>query len=148
MLLYPRRITHRAVDTAGAVARDPPVTDVRSAYYYGTLSAPRPGPGAGDADLLLLRNASVAPLPVLHWFTQDGRTAETVTGSLGSMYYEDGSGGGGGQFFDNVFVRRRGQTSLLWPKPKLRLSLPRNAPRILVAPDWAPLDGVGLSSMW
>ena len=53
-------------------------------------------------------------LPVLHWFAESPDQAERPTGSRASAYFD-------GQFYDNVFVKRRGQSGAIsWPKPKLK----------------------------
>ncbi|MEM7396459.1 MAG: CotH kinase family protein, partial [Verrucomicrobiota bacterium] len=53
-------------------------------------------------------------LPVLHWFSESPDQAIRPTGSRASAYFD-------GQFYDNVFVKRRGQSGAIgWPKPKLK----------------------------
>ncbi len=53
-------------------------------------------------------------LPILHWFTNDPESAVTPTGARASAYFE-------GVFYDNFFVRRRGQFGAIgWEKPKLK----------------------------
>ena len=55
-----------------------------------------------------------SPLPVLHWFAESPDQAARPTGSRASAYFD-------GQFYDNVFVKRRGQSGAIgWPKPKLK----------------------------
>mmetsp|Transcript_5511 Transcript_5511/g.34087 ORF Transcript_5511/g.34087 Transcript_5511/m.34087 type:complete len:1191 (+) Transcript_5511:46-3618(+) len=53
-------------------------------------------------------------IPSLDMFVEDEEAAATQEGTYGSIMYN-------GKFYDRVFINRRGQTSLLWPKPKLKL---------------------------
>lgn len=48
-------------------------------------------------------------LPVLYWWVQDVNAAGTDTGTRASLFYLD-------KFYDNIFVRLRGNTSASWPK--------------------------------
>lgn len=50
--------------------------------------------------------------------TADPTGSMTKVGANGSSVYFLG------RFYDNVFVRRKGVTSLSWPKPKLKFELP------------------------
>ena len=65
-----------------------------SPEYLGTVVA---DPGVTSA------------LPVLQWFVENPSAANVVAGTRASVFYN-------GEFYDNVFVRRRGQTSANWPK--------------------------------
>ncbi|MHC4742661.1 MAG: lamin tail domain-containing protein, partial [Planctomycetota bacterium] len=82
------RVTSR--DTSGRLSRNPlfPYPE-NSPEYYGTVST---DPGV------------VTQLPVLHWFVQNPAAADTVGGTRASVFFD-------GEFYDNVFVRRRGGTS-------------------------------------
>ncbi len=53
------------------------------------------------------------PLPVLQWFVEDPIAASSPTGSYSSLWFN-------GEFYDNIFTRARGGTSLLWPKPNYK----------------------------
>ena len=50
-------------------------------------------------------------------FTDDVTTSTSKSGANGSSIYYLG------RFYDNVHVRRKGVTSLSWPKPKLKFKL-------------------------
>ncbi|MEM7392750.1 MAG: CotH kinase family protein, partial [Verrucomicrobiota bacterium] len=52
-------------------------------------------------------------LPVLHWFIENPAAANNVSGTRASVAYL-------GEFYDNIFVRRRGQTSANWPKKSFK----------------------------
>ena len=55
-----------------------------------------------------------SPLPRLHWFAEDPDNAVKEFGSRASVFFE-------GQFYDHLFVRRRGQFGAIdWAKPKLK----------------------------
>jgi hypothetical protein len=77
----------RAEDTQGRTARNPlfPYPD-NSAQYYGTVVR---DPGI------------VSGLPVLFWFTADPGAAASRGGTRASVFFD-------GEFYDNIFVRRRG----------------------------------------
>ncbi len=95
------RWAFEAVDSEGQVARlpalDPEMTD--QPEYFGTI----------------IEDPNIdTSLPVLHWYPEDPDGAITETGSRCSLYF-------GGQFYDNLFVRRRGQFGAIqWPKSKLK----------------------------
>ncbi len=77
----------KAEDTQGHTSRDPLFPDSDNApEYYGTV----------------VRNPGIASaLPILYWFTEDPAAASTRSGSRGSAYFD-------GEFYDNIFIRRRG----------------------------------------
>lgn len=50
-------------------------------------------------------------------FTDNAAASTTVAGQTGSLSFN-------GVFYDNVFGARRGVTSLLWAKPKLKFDVP------------------------
>lgn len=77
----------RAQDTQGYASRDPLFLDPdNSPEYYGTVVR-HPG--------------IVSALPILYWFTENPTAAGTRTGARGSVYFD-------GEFYDNIFLRRRG----------------------------------------
>ena len=56
----------------------------------------------------------------LYRYTADPTGSMAKSGANGSsIYFLD-------RFYDNVFVRRKGVTSLSWPKPKLKFELLKN----------------------
>lgn len=84
-----------ATDTEGRATRWPLFTDpLNSPEYLGTVVA---NPGVSSQ------------LPILQWFVADTAAANTVSGTRCSVFFLD-------EFYDNVFVRIRGNTSLGWPK--------------------------------
>ena len=59
-------------------------------------------------------------LPILHLFLENAADLEPARAGARTravVFYDD-------ELFNDVAVRRRGQTSLRWPKPKLKLSFP------------------------
>ncbi len=61
----------------------------QSAEYFGTV----------------VDNAAVSSnLPILQWFSQNPNAGNTRTGTRASVFYE-------GRFYDNIFVRQRGQAT-------------------------------------
>ncbi len=83
-----------ATTTHGETSRSPRNLLPNSPQYYGTVIS--------DA-------AITSPLPVIHRFVQNTAAADTLGGTRGSLYFD-------GEFYDNIFVRIRGNTSRNWPK--------------------------------
>ncbi|RIK74934.1 MAG: hypothetical protein DCC68_22190 [Planctomycetota bacterium] len=83
----------RAQDIAGAVERAPRVDDLsgtdQSEEYFGTVIA---NPGL------------TSQLPIFQWFTTNVASSHTRTGARASVFYN-------GEFYDNIFVRQRGQAT-------------------------------------
>lgn len=83
----------RAQDVTGAVERAPRVDDLvgtdQSEQYFGTVVA---NPGLSSQ------------LPIFQWFTTSVASSHTRTGARASIFYN-------GEFYDNVFVRQRGQAT-------------------------------------
>lgn len=95
------RWAFRAEDEEGRVSRLPAVDPevVAQPEYFGTIVA---------------QDGVDTALPILHWFTDDSEAAVTERGARASVYFD-------GQFYDNLFVRRRGQFGAIgWSKPKLK----------------------------
>jgi hypothetical protein len=77
----------KAEDTAGRTSRDPlfPYPD-NSPEYYGTV----------------VQDSRIASaLPILYWFTENPAAAGSRSGARGSVFFD-------GEFYDNIFIRRRG----------------------------------------
>ncbi|HBO45619.1 MAG TPA: hypothetical protein DD670_17170 [Planctomycetaceae bacterium] len=87
-----------AEDDVALVSRAPVVADLtgqdQSPEYHGTM---------------ILDTSVVTQLDVLYWFVQDPTAAGTDAGTRASLFYLD-------EFYDNIFVRRRGDTSANWTK--------------------------------
>jgi hypothetical protein len=83
-----------ATTTHGEVSRSPRSLLPNSPQYYGTV---------------IHDTAITSPLPVIHRFVQDTAAADTIGGTRGSVFFD-------GEFYDNIFVRIRGNTSRNWPK--------------------------------
>ena len=56
----------------------------------------------------------VSNLPVLQWFVEDPSAAETSAGTRASIYFD-------GQFYDDVFVRRRGNSTASLAKKSFKI---------------------------
>ncbi len=91
-----------AQDNAGRASRWPLFLDpFASPEYQGTV----------------VRNPAVtSPLPILQWFVQNTAAAETGTGTRCSLFQDD-------EFYDNVFIRIRGQTSRSYPKKSYKIEM-------------------------
>lgn len=95
------RWAFRARDAKGRETRLPALREDASsqAEYFGTL---------------VMDTSIDTPLPVMHWFTENPDAAATTGGTRASVFFE-------GNFYDNVFVKRRGQSGAIsWPKAKLK----------------------------
>ena len=79
-----------ATSDNGLVRREPVfIDDEASPEYYGTIIADP---------------ALDSRLPVLHWYVENSRRADTNSGTRASLFYD-------GEFYDNIFVRIRGGTA-------------------------------------
>ncbi|MBI5385210.1 MAG: lamin tail domain-containing protein [Verrucomicrobia bacterium] len=107
-----------ALDNAGRASRWPLFLDpFGSAEYLGTVA----------------RNSSLTtPLPVLQWFVQNPAAADTGTGTRCSIFFND-------EFYDNVFVRVRGQTSRAYPKKSYKFEV-NDEHHFLFRPDLPRVD--------
>jgi hypothetical protein len=116
----------KATDSGALSTRSPfYVNPTGSPQYYGTV----------------VKNPAIqTPLPVLHWFVQSPSAADTETGTRASIYYN-------GQFYDNIFVRLRGQTSASWPKKHHKFEL-NGGFFLRYASDREPVDEFNLQSTY
>lgn len=57
-------------------------------------------------------------LEIYHWFVENPSAATTQGGTRCSLWY-------GGEFYDNLFVRRRGGSSAWWPKRSFKFDFNR-----------------------
>ncbi len=89
-----------AQDSSGQSRREPPYLDpANSPQYFGTV---------------IDNPAAASPMPALHWFLATPGAAGTLTGTRCSVYFA-------GEFYDNVFVRLRGASSVNWAKKAHKL---------------------------
>ncbi|KAL4445750.1 hypothetical protein ABPG77_008949 [Micractinium sp. CCAP 211/92] len=90
----------KATDSQGQSTRDPLFASQDDQQYYGTIVA-----DPSDS----------SNLPVLELYCQDSKAVYGKSDVYGcSLMYN-------GTFYDNVGIRRRGVTSLNWPKPKIKV---------------------------
>lgn len=78
-------------------------------------------------------------LPVIQWFTSDVGRA-TGSGARGSVFYD-------GEFYDNIFMRRRGQSSNNSPKKNLKFDF-NPGDRFLLEAGQNRVDEVNLSNTY
>eukprot|EP00884_Botryococcus_braunii_P015668 jgi/Botrbrau1/2785/Bobra.0164s0062.1 len=121
----------QASDSGGNLSRAPPANSSKDGrLYYGTV----------------IRDPSVSgSLPIMYWFTNEPTRSTTQDGANGSaVYFLD-------RFYDNLFVKRKGVTSLSWPKPKLKFSM-NTAEFVLREPPQSlnelPVKKFELNSIW
>ena len=113
-----------ATESTGETARRPrfePPT--RSDQYYGTI---------GESPV-------ATQLPVLHWFLEDPAAATAVAGTRASVYY-------GGEFYDNIFSRRRGHFgSSTLPKKSFKFDF-NDGDHFRFHPDERRVDEINLNT--
>ena len=122
-----------ARDANGGTSRWPFYHDpLDSPRYYGTMVA----------------DPSVSSkLPVLYWFIHDPEEARDRFGTRAELFYvrPDQSEG---VFYDNVFVRRRGQSSQTgWPKKSFKFEFNRGH-YFQFAPDQGPVEEFNLNNTY
>ncbi|QDZ17642.1 spore coat protein CotH [Chloropicon primus] len=83
-----------------SLSRSPEVKGIGDPQYYGTVVSSR--------------NEGRTNLPVMHLFSANAGAATSQKGGVASVFYDN-------RFYDNVKTRRRGQTTISWEKPKLKL---------------------------
>lgn len=115
-----------ATDTNGISTRAPLFADpLDSPEYFGTMvQAP----------------AVSSPLKIYYWFVEDPAAARTLTGTRCSVWYD-------GAFYDNVFVRRRGQTSAYWTKRNYKFDFNRGD-HFRFDPNEGKVEEFNLNSTW
>ena len=82
------------------ITRAPVVVSRDDPQYYGTV--------------VTSRNEGRTQLPIMHIFSANANAATSQKGGVASVFYDD-------RFYDNVKTRRRGQTTITWEKPKLKM---------------------------
>ena len=96
-----------------------------SAEYFGTM---------------VQDPAVTSRLPIIYWFIENPALAENVSGTRASVFYLD-------EFYDNVFVRRRGQTSSNWPKKSFKFEFNEDQ-HFRFAPDESRVDEFNLNTTY
>ncbi len=96
----------------------------KSPQYFGTMIA----------------DPSVdSELPIIHWFT-DNISGATGGGARGSVYYN-------GEFYENIFMRRRGQSSNNDPKKNLKFDF-NPGYRFRLDPESPRVDEINLNNTY
>lgn len=115
-----------ATDTTSDSTTAPAFTDpLGSPEYFGTvISDP----------------ATSSALPILHWFVQNTGAAETGSGTHASVFYR-------GEFFDNVFVRIRGDTARSWPKKSYKIDF-NSGHHFRIDPDLPRVDEININTTY
>jgi len=127
------RYSITATDANGGQSRWPLFHDpLNSPRYYGTMVA--------DPSV-------TSELPVLYWFIHSPDQAEDRFGTRAELFYV-GPGSPEGLFYDNVFVRRRGQSSQTgWPKKSYKFEF-NQGHYFQFAPDQAPVEEINLNNTY
>jgi len=79
-------------------------------------------------------------LPVLQWFVQNPAAAVTDAGTRASLFYD-------GEFYDNLFVRRRGASTASWPKHKFKLDFNKSH-KFRYSATAPEVEEINLQSHW
>ncbi|MDG2123228.1 MAG: CotH kinase family protein, partial [Verrucomicrobiales bacterium] len=104
----------------------PPFPSPRNSdQYYGTIGH--------DPEL-------TSPLPILHRFIQRPPLADRVSGTRGSVFYNN-------RFYDNVFIRQRGGTATNWPKKNYKIEF-NDANHFEFKPSAPPVDEFNLNATY
>lgn len=82
----------------------------------------------------------VSSLPVLYWFVEDEDDADDREGTRAAVFYD-------GIFYDNVFVRLRGGSSIAWPKNSLKFDF-NTGEFFKFSPDEAAVEEFNLQSTY
>ncbi|MFN0128603.1 MAG: lamin tail domain-containing protein [Verrucomicrobiales bacterium] len=84
-----------AQDSLGQSRQEPPyLSSTNSPRYFGTV---------------IDNPATASPLPAVQWFVASPGAASTLNGTRCAVHFD-------GEFYDNVFVRLRGASSVNWAK--------------------------------
>ncbi|KAH7617481.1 hypothetical protein NADE_007259 [Nannochloris sp. 'desiccata'] len=119
----------KATDRSRNSARDPAYEDSEAQQYYGTV--------VEDPSFS-------ASLPVVDLYCKDPRAPfdpSRDTAPQCSMLFD-------GEFYDNFSIRRKGQSSLNWPKPKFKISGNGQGKIFKVSPSAKRVKQVSFNSQW
>lgn len=101
------------------------LSSTRSPRYVGTMVA---DPGV------------VGNAPVFYWWTSNPLASTSTQGARASVFF-------GGEFYDNVFVRSRGSSSLGYPKQSLKFDFNRGA-HLRYAPSLPRVEEINLNTTY
>lgn len=115
-----------ATDRQGTESAEPAFLDRNDSHqYFGTVAH---DPGIQSS------------LPMLHWFTRNTTGAGSTRGSRGAVYYR-------GEFYDNVFFSRHGQSTAGFTKKSYNIDFNRTQ-RFLWDPDAPRVADIDLLTNW
>ncbi len=67
---------------------------------------------------IVLDATVTSSLPIYHWFVENPSAANTWAGTRASLFYD-------GDFYDNIYVRKRGGSSAFWSKKSFKFDFNR-----------------------
>lgn len=115
-----------AADSTGQTRREPSFSEpTTTPEYQGTV--------IGDS-------IAAPTLPELLWFVEDPAAAETDLGTRSSVFF-------GGEFYDNVLVRIRGNTSRGYPKKSFKIKF-NSGFHFQFSPAAARVDEINLNTTY
>ena len=118
-----------ASDSRGRSTRDPPAATSADQQYYGTV---------------VLDTSDVSSLPVVDLHCKNEKAPYVVDKNAGpgcSLLLN-------GTFYDNVIVRRRGVSSLNWPKPKFKVDAGQQGKIFKIKAGVPPVKEFNMNSEW
>jgi hypothetical protein len=120
----------QATDSSRNTARAPSYENSEAQQYYGTV---------------VQDTSSSSSLPVVDLYCKDSRAPFNPSKDSGpqcSMLFE-------GEFYDNFSIRRKGQSSLNWPKPKFKISATDTQGKIFkISPSAKRVKQINFNSEW
>jgi hypothetical protein len=115
-----------ATNAAGGVNRYPGFhAPENSPEYQGTM---------------VLDATVTSPLPIYHWFVENPGAANTWAGTRASMFYD-------GDFYDNIYVRKRGGSSAFWSKKSFKFDFNRGH-HFRFADGFGKVEEFNLNTTW
>lgn len=89
---------------------------------------------------MVLDPALSSDMEIYHWFIENPSAATTGNGTRCSLWY-------GGEFYDNLFVRRRGGSSAWWPKRSFKFDFNRGH-HFRYDPNRGRVEELNLNTSW
>jgi hypothetical protein len=112
-------------DAFANVSKSPLNLSNESAEYYGTMIA--------DPSI-------TSQLPILNWFVEDPNAANTNNGTRCSIWHN-------GEFYDNQFCRKRGNSTSNYPKKSYKIDFNPNE-KIRMFEGVSKMEEINLQSTW
>ncbi|MCH2101311.1 MAG: CotH kinase family protein [Planctomycetes bacterium] len=126
--------------TAGEMLRWAVESDDGQGGLFRAPGNPMPVEAPEYFGTMVQDSALASELEIYHWFVEDPSAATTGAGTRCSLWYE-------GEFYDNLFVRRRGGSSAWWPKRSFKFDFNRGH-HFRYDPDRRRVEELNLNTSW